>query len=384
MVVHSYYLRDGRIRREAEALVEAGHNVDVICLRDRAEARRQEHNRVNIYRLPVMRKRGSKLRYLFEYGAFLLLASIQVLILHPSKHYKILHISTLPDFLVFAGLAPRWLGVKIILDVHDLMPETFLTKRMGETDSAWMRLILWVEKISLRFPDRLVTIHEPYANLISNRVGRPLSEITSLMNLADENIFKRVDAPEGERQSGRFVMLYSGTVAKRYGVDTAIRAVPLLKERIPGFKFVILGEGEHKPEFERLAQELGVSDCIEFHPPVPIEEVPSVMRKADVGIAPHVNDVAFRWSFPQKVHEYLNMGLPVVASRTEVLEYYYKDVLYYIKPGNAESLAEAICEVFHKPELARLKTNQARTILENHRWSAEKGKLISLVAELTR
>ncbi|MCL4553501.1 MAG: glycosyltransferase WbuB, partial [Candidatus Marsarchaeota archaeon] len=74
-VVQSYYPRDPRIRRQAEALAEAGHSVQVVCLRAKGEKTREVINGVMVYRLPLERKRGTVARYLFEYLAFFIMAS---------------------------------------------------------------------------------------------------------------------------------------------------------------------------------------------------------------------------------------------------------------------------------------------------------------------
>ena len=64
MLVHGFYPRDPRVRREAEALVEVGYAVRVVCLRapkqlgKQQEPRDEKVNGVHIYRLPLTRKRG--------------------------------------------------------------------------------------------------------------------------------------------------------------------------------------------------------------------------------------------------------------------------------------------------------------------------------------
>ncbi len=380
MVVHSYYLRDGRIRREAETLREAGYSVDVFCLKDKADTAHQIYNGINIFRLPIGRKRGSKLRYILEYGSFLILASISILLRHLKRHYKIIHISTLPDFLVFAGIGPRLLGAKIVLDVHDLMPETFLTKQMGNGKSSWLKIIKLIERKSLEFPDKIITIHEPYANLIATRSGRKPGDIITLMNLADEKIFfpKNGSNPCDEN----FRMIYSGTVAKRYGVDIAIKAIPIISRHIPNIRLTILGEGENLQEFRLLADNLGVTNYIDFIPPVTIERVPEIISQANVALALHVNDAAFRWSFPQKVHEYVCMNIPVITSRTEVIEYYYKDYLYYLDNQNEDSLFKNILDIKNNPQQALFKAKQAKELFREMNWDHEKIKLVDLMEKL--
>src|SRR5207253_8785075 len=73
MLAHTCYLRDARVRREAEALAEKGIEVHAICLAEEGNTpgeREPDHaivNGVEIHRLPIRRRRGSVLRYLCEY-----------------------------------------------------------------------------------------------------------------------------------------------------------------------------------------------------------------------------------------------------------------------------------------------------------------------------
>ena len=74
IIRHYYYPEDPRSRREAEALVEAGHEVDLLALRQAGEPAREVINGVNVRRLPVGHYRGSLLLYAYEYSAFFVLA----------------------------------------------------------------------------------------------------------------------------------------------------------------------------------------------------------------------------------------------------------------------------------------------------------------------
>jgi glycosyltransferase involved in cell wall biosynthesis len=186
------------------------------------------------------------------------------------------------------------------------------------------------------------------------------------------------------RPINSFILIYSGTVAKRYGIDTAIRAVPNLSKLLNNFKFIILGEGENKKEFENLAQQIGVKDYVEFRPPIPIDDVPGILSQADAGISPHVNDINFRWSFPQKVYEYLYMGLPVVSTRTYVLEHYFGDSIYYSTSGDPDSIVDAVLSIYFDWEGVLQKMESANKLINKLNWMNEKKKLASLVVNMTQ
>lgn len=171
MVCQSYYLRDPRIRREAEALADAEFIVDVFALRDKGEPRKEKVNGVNIYRLPLMRKRGGITRYIFEYLWFFFLSSLFLLRFFLREHYKLIQIHTMPDFLVFCALIPRIFGAKIILDVHEPMPELFMSKYNLNKNNFLIKLLMIQEKISFSFPKQIITVNEPTTaaeNLFTN------------------------------------------------------------------------------------------------------------------------------------------------------------------------------------------------------------------------
>ena len=131
MVVHAYYPHaETRVQREAEALVAAGYDVDIVCLRQAGQAPYEAVNGVGVHRLPVRRLhsaersgRGGLGGQLREYLNFALRASLKVASLHLSRRFRVVQVHNPPDFLVVAGLLPRLTGARLILDLHDLMPE---------------------------------------------------------------------------------------------------------------------------------------------------------------------------------------------------------------------------------------------------------------------
>ena len=113
MLAHTCYLRDPRVRREAEALAEKGMEVHVISLSEDGNApggrepRRSTVNGVQVHRLPIRRKRGGPLRYLYEYLMTGFLGGLKLASLHFRGRLKVVHVHNMPDLLVCAALIPR-------------------------------------------------------------------------------------------------------------------------------------------------------------------------------------------------------------------------------------------------------------------------------------
>src|SRR6266576_4044900 len=129
MLAHTCYLTDARIRREAEALAGNGLEVHVVSLMEEMRGGREPpeaiHNGVHIHRLHIRRKRGNFLRYLFEYFMTGLLGGLKLAQLHFRSRLDVVHVHNMPDILVLAGIIPWLSGSKLVLDIHDPMPELY-------------------------------------------------------------------------------------------------------------------------------------------------------------------------------------------------------------------------------------------------------------------
>src|SRR5690348_11349385 len=162
MVAYSYYETDPRVIREAEAAVEAGFHVDVLALRKPGTAPVEMIRGVRVIRLNQVKYRGrGYLKYLFEYIQFFCRCFMRTSSLFFQHRYKIIHVNNMPDFLVFSTLVPKLCGAKVILDIHDPMPNTFVSKFKDTDKSISYRVLLWQERLSAAYSDRVITVHHP-------------------------------------------------------------------------------------------------------------------------------------------------------------------------------------------------------------------------------
>lgn len=219
-----YYPLDPRVYREATALIRAGYDVDVVCLRQEDELPQVEHEGVRVYRImkgPL--NKDSITRYLFHTLLFTLLALARISLLSLSRHYELYQVHTMPDFLVFSCIIGRLWGKPIILDLHDLSVELYQTKLEGRYQSL-MPLVAWQERQSCRFADHLITTSEGFKQQLIMR-GNPAHKVTLILNSADPVIY-RYDPSRSFRVAGDDLrLLYHGTVAPRFGIHIAIAAL---------------------------------------------------------------------------------------------------------------------------------------------------------------
>ena len=151
VVGFAYYPRDTRIRRETEAILDLGIKVDVICLRYDQEPMQADYEGIHVYRINMKKSRPAMLFYFLEYIKFIIRASIKLSLLFLRNRYRIVHIHNLPDILVFTAWLPKLFGAKIILDMHEIMPELFMNKLKVDKNHPVTRTLCFLERISARF-----------------------------------------------------------------------------------------------------------------------------------------------------------------------------------------------------------------------------------------
>lgn len=370
MVAFSYYLFEPRIRRESEALADAGYKVDVVCLQKEGEPREEIVHNVHIYRVPLQRKRGSKLRYIWEYFYFTLSAFLKVTFLHFKRKYKIICAHNMPDFLVFTGLIPRLMGTKIMLDLHDPMPEVFMAKYQKNEHNLIIRMLIFLEKISAKFAAEVFTPNIAFKNLFLRSC--PAEKIHIVMNSPDENIFTPRN-PNHKPDPTKFVVMYHGTIVERNGLDIALYAIAKLKDKIPNLIFHVYGEGDFVPRFLELVKELQIENYVHYHGQTSLENIVIALEKANVGVVPNKANAFTQLNVPTRIFECLRMNKPVIAPATQgILDYFNKSNLFLFEPDNADDLAKAILEVYENPEQCQKILEAGIKVLQQHAWESEK------------
>jgi glycosyltransferase involved in cell wall biosynthesis len=378
VIVQARYLHDPRPRREAEALVEAGYHVDVIARRSREEPVTRVVNGVRVYGLPLERKFGSKARYVFEYGVFLLYATLLAAVLHLRRRYAVVHVHTLPDTLVLAALLPKMLGARIVFDAHESMPESLRMKYGCGPHHPGVRLLAGVQRASMALADHVLTVHEPMRQLFIQR-GVPPHKMSIVMNWPDERLFTSAE-PLPHRG---FTLIYAGMIAERHGLQTVLRALPLLAPHIPGLRVRIMGRGDYTAALQHLARELGVEPLVSFEDPVPLAEVATHYRAADLGLSPLEDAVFGDITFSTKVAEYLAVGLPAVVARTSVMAHYLDESqVAFFTPGDPVELAARVRALYHDPSYRRRLIANGLALSRRCSWSNERTQLLSVMSAL--
>ncbi|NMO90388.1 glycosyltransferase [Actinomycetospora sp. TBRC 11914] len=383
-VVRQHYVpRDTRVARAVGALTEAGFAVDVVCLRAPGEPAREELGLLRMHRLPLRhRQGGGALGYAVEYAAFLVAATAVVAARHLVARYRLVQIHSLPDVLVLAGLVPRLLGARVLLDLQECMPEFFATKfGVGPTHPV-VRLLERLEQRAITLADHAVTPTDQMRAVFVARGADP-QRITTIMDGADPSVFVR---PAGARPlpgDRHFTLVSHGTVAEHYGLDTVLRAVALLREEIPELRLEVYGDGPDLPRLRALADTLELGDAVRFSGRfVPEAELVDALGRADLGVLAVRRDPFRDVALPGKIFDFIAMGLPVVASRTRSMAETFGDGVELFTSDDPADLARAVRALHHDPARRAELVAAAHARSRPLRWERQRLRYLAVVADL--
>lgn len=389
VVSFSNFPGDPRPRRAAETFAQAGMNVEVICLMEEGTPRRDTFKGIEIDRIHIKKVRNSKFWYLIQYGLFIAIAFVKLTVRSLTRRYDVVHIHNMPDVLVFAALVPKLLGSKVILDLHDPMPELMRTIFGFADDSFTVTWMARLEKWSIAFSDRVITVNRACEKIFAGRSCRA-EKIQVVMNSPDERIFTYVQAQIREKPSGGiatpFVIMYHGTLVERNGVDLAVEALEKVRRSIPTAELRIYGP--RTPFLDEVLRSVSGGDlekAVQYLGPRKLEQLVEAIEECDVGVIPNKRSIFTEINTPTRIFEYLALGKPVVAPRAPgIQDYFSEEALVFFDLGDAEDLATKLASVATHPYEALETTKRGQAIYQGHAWSREREKLLDLGVGLVR
>jgi glycosyltransferase involved in cell wall biosynthesis len=357
------------VQREAEALTEAGFDVDVICMRYPGRPRRCVINGVRVIGLPLGWHRSGKIRYIMDYGVFFVLAAGTLAVRHLGRPYVAIQVNSMPDFLVFAAVVPKLLGTPVVAYLHEPTPE------LAETlygPGRISRVMASIEQAALKFADHSVTVTEQLKRRYAER-GARADRITVVLNCPDPQTLLAGWSPPPQPVADEFVAVCHGTIEDRYGQDTIIEAAALLRDEMPDLRVVLTGRGSAVEEMVAAIAGLRLDRNVRFEGWVSRERLNDILATADVGIVAQKASPYSHLVHTNKMVDYWIFGLPVVASRlAAVAESYQDEVIEYYEPGDAAALAAALRRLHDDPgrraELAR----NGRIAEARNGWSSQR------------
>lgn len=384
MLAYTNYVCDNRVRRYAETLARRGDSVDSLALADDvSESSRQTHKGVNLMYVQSRNfAEKSEWNYVVRHFLFLWRASRMLAQLHRRKRYDLIHVHNIPDFLVFATWYPKLFGARVILDIHDIVPELFANKFSTSLKGLYVGILELIEKLSTRFADHVIISNHLWRDKLTERSISP-QRCSVFVNHVDPEIFVRRPRT---RQDGRYVVIFPGTFQPHQGLDIGISAFAQFRKHVPNAEFHLYGGGNDAVEAELRKQVAGhgLEECVRFHGIISLDQMPDVIANADLGIVPKRADSFGNEAYSTKIMEFLSQGVPVVASRTKIDTYYFNEgTVHFFDSGDSSSMASAMLDVASNGKLRDSLISNGLEYVRRHGWQRKQRDYLSLIDNLT-
>jgi glycosyltransferase involved in cell wall biosynthesis len=380
MVAYTFYELDNRVRRYAETLAKRGDRVDVVALRMEGQSSKEVIDGVCVYRIQrrVLNEKW-KFTYLGKLLFFFLRSFIFLTWKQLQERYDLIHVHSVPDFEVFAALIPKLTGSKIILDIHDLVPEFYLSKFNASSNSLIFKLLVTVERMSAAFADHVIAANHIWLKRLHERSVRS-ADCTVILNFPDTDIFHLRGR---NRNDCKFIMVYPGTWNYHQGVDLAIRAFALIADKSPEAEFHIYGGGDQADFLKTLIADLNLQERVFLNGGRTLQEIPSIMENSDLGVVPKRSDGFGNEAFSTKIFEFMSVDVPVIVSETAIDRFYFNDsVVKFFQANDEKSLADAMLQLIKNPGMRQELVRNSREFIKGYTWEKNKAIYLDLVDSL--
>ena len=380
MIAYSHYFTDARIKNYVRALLRSGWEVDVFSLGRHSEEPTESGLRV--FELMGKYRRGNPRVQLLTYVAFLLVATVRVGLASAARRYRLVHVHNMPDILILSGLIPRVFGAKVLLDIHDAMPETWMARFGVSPTHPIVRALVLEETASARLADAVLTVNDPLRETLIGH-GIPREKVGVIVNTPNDELFR----PPATRSSRADLTLgFHGTIAKRLGVGLVVDALGLVRAQGAEVRLVLIGDGDFREEVDRQIDRLGLSAAVDRVGFVPLEELCGRLAGVDLGVVGNLlqTEQAGTHMLPVKMLEYAAMEVPCVAPRLPTIQSYFDDscALFY-EPDSARDMAARILAAYEDRSIIEACRSGLRAFNGRMRWSVMERRYLELVLRLT-
>ena len=382
ILVHAVVPGDPRVRRQGDALIDAGYEVDIICLRQPGEAAEDRDGRLRIVRLPINRSFVGFAGHIAEYLAFTAMVTWRLAREHRRRVYDLVQVATVPDFLSFAAIPEKLGRVPLLLDLHEDMPEFFRDRFSAPVLRPLRPLVTLATRASAAVADQLITVHEPLRQLSIARGVAP-DKIAVVMNSADGRLF---DPARHQRRGfmldGELRLIHHSNFQRIYGLDVAIDGLSRLRSGIR-WRLDVYGDGPWRPQIEAAIARTGTGDRVRLHGRVAMDDLPRFLAAADIGIVPSLPEPYLEYSLSTKLLEYAAMGVPTVATDLATFRHHFTDAaLAFVPGGDPDALAREVERLVDDPARTVAMGLEARRQAAAYDWEVQRTRYLDIVGQL--
>lgn len=364
------------------------HDVDLFHIDGSSEQYAFFNNRVALF--PIAPKADSFRKKVISHSLFYR-AHLHLVdaVLSQQKRYDFIFANDLPTLLPASKLARRF-KAKLVYDSHEIYCETlnqFFPTNPGAIKRIFYKSLLAFMRFSgtrmerklLREVDEFITVNESileyFKGIYSIRSGH------SIMNLplATKNDVETVNFRDQFNWSPNDILfLYQGVLNHGRGLDLMIET---MVTRPANNKLIIAGHGNSYEALQQLVGKHNASSRIKFIGRIPLQDLPSYTKGADIGFNLLENlNLSKKMASPNKLFEYIHAGIPVICSNSlenkKVLTKYSVGVLV---ENNIAAISKGMDDALEQLQSKNL-AQELKTCAQNYSWEKQEETLLKIVS----
>jgi glycosyltransferase involved in cell wall biosynthesis len=374
MVYQAQFPPAERIEKIARTLTSAGHQVSLLC-----NSYAPSYERTEVVDGLAVQRVGPALPNpaLNRIAKFPLFANpvwlIQLVRFVHRYRLEALHVIDLP-LAPAAWAVARAFNIPVIMDMWENYPEALKGWAKDNWKTRWFKnpaVARAVERwIVPRMDHVIVVIDEQRDRLIAEGVNA--SRISVVTNAVDADLFSSPVSPKATPldEAGAYKLIYVGFITVERGLEDIVRAIGLLRSRMPFIRFYIAGSGPHEPQIRRIIAQEGVEDLVHLVGFVPFNDIRLYLEKSDLCVIPHLNNAFINTTMPNKLFQYMFTGKPVLVSDARPLARVVRDsgCGFVFESGSPESAATAIETAYAARDDHSIGNRGRRHVLEHYTW----------------
>lgn len=398
MVLDKVFPHDIRVEKETRVLVNSGNEIYLLSAYRNGLLEEENVNGIKVIRVKPVKNIFSRVKNWLYFTFLFVYPSWRRELEKNIDKYNIQAVHVHDLKMVKTCLKPVLeKGIPIIADLHENFPEALRVWR--STRGFFRRLIanlispIWrwkrLECSVLKRVDKVITVVEEGKEHYVKDCKINEEKIIVVRNTEDLEFFNKIDIDNKvlEKYKGDFILTYIGGIAKHRGVESLIRAMPMILNKISKCRLLLIGFEDEKylNKLFNLSEKLGVNENIEFIKWIDFNLVPTYISLSDICFVPHLPSAHTDTTIPHKLFQYMIFSKPVIVSDAKPLKRIIEECRcgIAVNPYNPGEIAKAVLQIYSDRKLAEdYGRNGRRAVEEKYNWNVEAEKLITLYKNL--
>ena len=379
---------DRRVWMEATTLQKNGYKVSVICPQKYSCVKSSEViENINIFRYPLLLEANkSPVAFLFEFISCFILTSILSIKVLLTEGFDVIHICNPPETYFSLVWIYKLVGKKIIFDHHDLSPEMYLAKQKGvKEDSFYFKLLLWMEKITFKIADIVITTNESHKKVAIDRGKKKSEDVIIVRSGPDIERFKGYNFNEGLKRGKKYLVCYLGEMCEQDGVGIFLSKLKEYNSRFfkEEVQFVFIGKGPEQPNLVNKNRTLDMESYVYFTGRVSDIDLANYLYTADLCFDTSPYNSWTDRSTMNKIIEYMAFRNAIVSFDLTESKYSAGDSAVYIERDNYPQFFSVIENLLkNKTQIEQMSLNGQLRFQKELQWSNSIPNLLSAYGKL--